>query len=161
MLVDVSVQVVLSTLCFWQLAYDPVDNDNVQHAVVGLVGLHTASSIFCVVTYRVPELHASSKAAHYVGCVPSIGRLHRRRFSFFAATATASLLLFVCTRTIRQAAIMSALLYFTTAVFTMLHCDQRHAFWLYFAGSVVVSVIFLLEALFVQNIIGDVVGYII
>ena len=158
MLVNVAVQLVLSTLCFWQLSRNPVEDADVHRAVVFLVAVHSSCSLFCVACYRIPERHIS-KTAHYVGCVPSVGQLHRRRFSFFSAAATLSLLLFVCTRHTRRVAGVWCGLYVATACLALIHCHRWHTFMVYLLGVCTVAVIMLLEVISGQNVIATVLVY--
>lgn len=153
MITNVAIQVALSSLCLWQLSRNPVDNTNVHRTVVWLVVVHTISSLFCVLMYRIPQKQIS-KAAHYVGCVPSIGRLHRRRFSFFCASATASLLFFLCTRTARNVAIVWSGLYVLAAAGTLLHCHRWYTFAAYLIGACTVAVVFFVEAVTKENVVS-------
>ena len=147
----VAIQLCVFTVAAWELLRT---ERRINHAALVLVAVYVLSNIVCLLCYTRPPARRDLEEG-CLGCVPSVGHLHRLRLRFFVFLGTMCMLIFVFCRHNRVASIVASSAMLTCTLLALHHCHAWYAYLVYLFLAVPVACLFTAESIAnKQNIIA-------
>ena len=116
----VLLQFIILGISVWDLSFARATD--LSHIVSLLIIGYIISNVFALIGYRRFQGGGGDIEDGCLGCVPSIGNLHRTRLRFFVFCGSLSMMLFILLRDCRSCAIIFSVGLLLSTLMTLKHC---------------------------------------